>query len=303
MGAGAVGSYYGALLAKTNQDVTFIGRGKRLEALRKNGLKIKSRFGNFELKSVNSADSPAKVGKVDLILFTVKLYDGIKAAKTMKPMTKEDTMILPLQNPDMSRDIEKIIGEGKVFGGTTFVYVAVESPGVISQTSDFQKIVFGELTEKITPRGEKVKELFEKAGVTVVLTNNIQKELWSKQIFIAPMFGIGSLVQTGAGEFRNVPETREILIRAMKEVEALARAKGVDLDKDIVEQKLKFIDNLHPDATTSMQRDVKAGRRSEGEEIFNKLIKTGKEVNVATPVFSFIYGMLKPREIRARKSI
>jgi len=302
MGAGAVGSYYGALLKKAKQDVTFIARGKHLQAMLGRGLKVKSYFGNFNLLKIKATNNPLEVGKVDLIIFTVKLYDTIEAAKAIKPMMGEDTMVLPVQNPDMSKDIEKIVGKGKVFGGTTFVYVAVESPGVVNQTSSFQKIIFGELNGKITKRAKRIKEALERTGAEVILTDNIQKELWSKQVFIAPMFGIGSLVQMGAGDFRSVPETREILVQAMREVEKLAKASGVNLDKNVVKEKLEFIDNLNPKATTSMQRDVKDGGRSEGEEIFSMLIKIGKRRKVSTPVFSFIYGMLRPRELMVRKA-
>jgi 2-dehydropantoate 2-reductase len=301
MGAGAIGCYYGSLLIRTGYDVTLIARGANLQTIKNNGLKIKSYFGNFTLPHVKVTDKPAEVGPVDFIFFTVKTYDSEIAAKAMVPMITDNTGVLGIQNTNMAEKVGKIIGMQHILGGVTYVYSAMESPGVINQTSNFHKIILGEFSGKETLRAKAIFNLFKSATVTTILTNNIQKEIWSKLLFIGPSCGISSVVRTNTGNYREIPEVRKMLICAMKEIEAIAYAKRIKLDKDIVQQKIDFIDGLSFDSTTSMQRDILNNKKSELEELIGFTIQMGKEVNVSTPIHEFIYAALKPREVLVRK--
>lgn len=300
MGAGAVGGYYGALLARAGHDVAFIARGKHLAAMRENGLKVKSFFGDFHLPTVRATDDPGEVGPVDLILFTVKTYDAISAAEMMLPMVGAETAVITMQNMDMSEQVGEIIGFEHILGSVTYVFSAVSEPGVISQTSDFHRIIFGEFSNEITPRAETIRDVLESSGATIVLSDDIQEALWSKLLVISPLGGVSSVVRVPAGGYRDVPESRMMLINAMTELESLARARGVNLDADIVEQKMRFVDGLEPGAITSMQRDVLSGRRSEMEELIGMVCRMAAESGVGAPVYNFIYAALKPGEIRAR---
>src|SRR5882724_5588445 len=142
VGSGAVGSYFGALLSKSGQDVVFIARGQNLVALKENGLTVKSHFGDFTVPKVNATDDPSTVGQVDLIIFTVKTYDTRQAATTMLPMVGPQTAIIPLQNGNMTDLLKEIAGQQAVLGGLAYVFVAREAPGIINQTSNFHRIVF-----------------------------------------------------------------------------------------------------------------------------------------------------------------
>lgn len=301
MGAGAVGSYYGGLLARAGQDVTLITRGPHLHAMREKGLKINSFFGDFEVSSIQATDDPTKVGPVDLILFTVKTYDTDSATEAMSPMIGSNTSVVPLQNANMAERIGRDVGMEHMLGGLTYVYTAREAPGLIRQTSNFHRIVFGEFSGRITPRAEAIRKTLETSGATIILTDDIQKELWSKLLFISPSAGVSSIARLPSGHYRSVPETRALLIEAMSEIEAIARARGVKLDSDIVEQKIKLIDSLEPGAMTSTQRDVMAGRPSEMEELIGMIVIMGKELNLPTPASRFMYAALKPVELKARQ--
>lgn len=301
MGAGAVGGYYGALLARAGQDVTFIARGKHLQAMQEDGLRVKSYFGDFHLRSVQATDDPAGVGPVDLILFTVKTYDAVSAAKDMRPMVGAETAVVAMQNMNMAEQIGEVIGFEHILGSVTYVFSAVQSPGVISQTSDFHRIIFGEFSQEITPRAEAIRDVLETSGATIILSGNIQEALWSKLLLISPMGGVSSVVRVPAGDYRDVPESREMLTNAMKELKSLAQARGVNLDDDIVEQKMQFVDNLEPGAITSMQRDVLSGRQSEMEELVGMVCEMAAESNVPAPTYNFLYAALKPGEMRARE--
>lgn len=302
MGSGALGTYYGALLKKAGQDVFFIARGDHLRALQETGIKIKSFFGNFDVVPIQATDKPEEVGKVDLILFTVKTYDTISAASLMKPMIGNETAVLPLQNMNMTNEIGTLVGMEHMLGGLSYIYVARESPGVINQTSNFHRIIFGELNNEITTRAKMISEVLETSGATIVLTENIQKELWRKLLFISPSCAISSILRLPAGDYREVIETRDLLTNAMREIEIIARSQGVDLDKDIVDQQLKLVDSLAPGATTSMQRDVSSGHRSEFEELVGKVIRMADQAKIQVPTYRFLYAALKPIENKARSS-
>lgn len=301
MGAGALGTYYGALLKKAGQDVTFIARGDHLRALQEKGVKVKSFFGNFDITSIQATERPADVGVVDFILFTVKTYDTTLAASAMSAMIGPETVIVPIQNMSMADEIGALVGMEHMLGGLSYIYVARDAPGIINQTSNFHRIIFGEFSNKITPRAEAIRKILETSGATIVLTENIQKELWNKLLFISPSCAVSSILRLPAGEYRDVAETRDLLTKAMREVEVIARSQAVVLDKDIVDQQLKFIDNLAPGATTSMQRDVAAGRRSEFEELVGKIIRIAEDAGIPVPTYRFLYAALKPVENKARK--
>jgi len=301
VGAGAVGSYYGALLSRSGQDVVFIARGENLAALKSNGLTVKSPLGDFDVPEVNATDNPSDVGYVDLILFSVKTYDTRQAATAMLPMVGPKTAILPLQNGIMTDLLQEIAGQPSVLGGLTYIFVAREASGVIKQTSDFHRIIFGELNGEKTARVEAVRQVLDQSGITVIVPDNITTELWSKFMFISALGAISSIVKLPTGDYRNVPETRDLLARAMKEIQAVAMAKGINFDSDIVEQKLHLVDNLNPQSMTSMQRDVMAGLVSELDELVQAVNAAGSEIGVPTPTYQAIYAMLKPGEIKARQ--
>ena len=301
MGTGGVGGYYGGLLAHSGQHVTFIARGAHLAAIREKGLQVKSVLGDFSVAPAHATDNPAEVGLVDLILFATKTYHTDEAAQAIQPMVGPDTVVLPLQNGvDAAERIGAVIGMGHVLGGATWLSAAIEAPGVIGQYSQFRRIVLGELDGRKTPRAQQVYNVLAATGATVELCDNIQKVLWTKFAFIASVSALGSLTRVTFGEYRNVPETRAVLTEATAEVAAVARAKGVSLDADVVDKTLAFIDGSAPGIKPSMQRDVEAGRPSELESMLGVVVRLGQELGVPTPVMRTAYALLKPSELKAR---
>jgi 2-dehydropantoate 2-reductase len=304
MGTGGVGGYFGGLLARAGEDVTFIARGEHLAALQNGGLHVSSVHGDFDLESVNATDTPSDVGPVDLVLFTVKTYQIEQAAGEMAPLVGPETAILPLQNGvDASERLIRIFGEGPVLGGTCRVVSFVAAPGVIEQKSDFRHITLGELDGPITPRVNDIAAVLEKAGAQVEVTDNIQKARWTKFLFIASFSGVGAAARAPAGEMMACPETRATLVQAFREIEALATASGVTLDPDIVEKTMAFCDNMTPGTTASMQRDIMEGRHSELEAQNGFVARRGAELGVPVPAHTFLYSVLLPQERRARGEV
>ena len=301
VGSGAVGCYYGALLAKSGQDVTFIARGENLTRLKTQGIRMKSHFGDFDLAQVNATDSPVSVGYVDLILFCVKTYATEQAAKSMLPLIGPDTVVMPLQNGNMTELLGEIVGIQHILGGLTYIFVNREAPGVINQTSNFHRIIFGELNGEKSSRAQAIHNVLEQCGVTAILSDDITRELWSKLMFISPIGAVSSIVRLPVGEYRNVPETRALLLNAMKEIDMVAKSKGVNFDSNIVAQKMELVDNLNPQSMTSMQRDIMAGLTSEVEELVQAINVMGNQNGIPTPTYQFMYSVLKPVEVRARQ--
>lgn len=304
MGAGGVGGYYGGLLARTGQDVTFIARGAHLAAIREKGLQIKSVHGDFVISPAQATDNPVEVRPVDLILVAVKTYHTDEAARAIKPMVGPDTAVVSFQNGvDAAERIGAVIGLEHLLGGATWISAAIEAPGVIGQYSQFRRIALGEFSGKNTPRLQAVSDALSRTGATVELSQDISQVLWTKFVFIASVSAIGSLTRVTFGEYRHVPETRVALTEAMREVEAVARARGIALDPDVVEKTLAFIDASAPGIKPSMQRDVEAGKVSELESMIGVVVRLGEQLGVPTPVMRLAYAMLKPRELAAQSSL
>jgi 2-dehydropantoate 2-reductase len=301
MGTGGVGGYYGGLLAQSGQDVTFVARGAHLTAIRGKGLQVKSILGDFVVSPAKATDNPAEIGLVDLVLFMTKTYHTDEAAQAIKPMVGKNTVVLSLQNGvDAAERIGAAIGMEHLLGGATWLSAAIEAPGVIGQYSQFRRIALGEFDGKTTPRLQAVYAALKATDATVELCDNILKVLWTKFVFIASVSMMGSLTRVTFGEYRAVPEARAVLTEALNEVAAVARAKGVTLDADVVAKTLVFIDNSAPNIKPSMQRDVEAGRVSELESMVGIVVRLGAELGVPTPVMQVAYAMLKPGELKAR---
>ena len=301
MGTGGVGGYYGGLLAQQGNEVTFIARGAHLYAIRHDGLTVKSVHGDFKVFPVSATDDPAKVEPVDLVLFSVKTYHTDEAAEAIRPVLGPQTAVLSLQNGvDAGERIGRMIGGEHVIGGATWLSSAVEAPGVIKQISQFRRIVLGELEGGRSERIQSIFEVLNQTGLNVEISENIQKVLWTKFVFISAVSSIGSLTRLPMGDYRSVPESRHLLSSIMQEVEALAHAQGIALEADVVSRSLEFIDNSGPHIKPSMQLDVESGRRTELDSMVGVIGRKGRELGVPTPAADFVYGALLPVELKAR---
>ncbi len=302
MGTGGVGGYYGGLLEKQGHDVTFVARGRHLEVIQQRGLLIKSVHGDFHIRPAKATDNLSSIGTVELVLFCPKTYTTDEAAQQIKPLIGNDTTVMSLQNGiDASERIGAIVGMEYMIGSATWISSTIEKPGVIQQGSQFRRIVLGELDGQMTSRVQAIYDTLLETGITVELSDNILKILWTKFIFISAASGFGSLTRLPMSEYRSVPETRLMISSLMKEVDAVAKAQGITLDIDVVEKSLEFIDNTPPQMKASMQLDVEAGRRSEIEAMIGAIGLKGRMYGVPTPVADLVYASLLPIDMKARR--
>ncbi len=299
MGVGGMGGYYGGLLTKHGHVVSFVARGEHLRAIRANGLQIKSIHGDLIANPAKVTNNASEIGPVDLIIFCTKTYHTDQAAQVIKPLVGPDTTVISLQNGiDAAERIGRVIGPEHLLAGATWISSFVEAPGVIKQVSQFRRVVIGELDGSLTPRLQAAEAAFRETGITVEVSENILKVLWTKFVFISAVSSFGSLTRLPMGDYRSVPETRAKMISLMQEVKALAESLGVTLDADVVEKSMKFIDDNLPHIKPSMQVDVEAGRRTEIESMIGVIGRKGAEKGVPTPVADMVYASLLPVELK-----
>jgi 2-dehydropantoate 2-reductase len=300
-GTGAVGGYFGGRLAQAGEDVVFIARGPQLQALQERGLRVESPRGDFSVHPAQATDDLAQVGTVDAVLVGVKAWQVSQAAEAMRPLVGPDTFVVPLQNGVEAPDqLAAVLGEEHVLGGLCRIVSFLVEPGHVRHAGLEPYVSFGELDDRLSDRAERLRAAFARAGVTAEIPPDIRVAMWGKFLFIAAFSGVGAVTRAPAGVLRTLPETRGMLENAMREVLAVAHARGIALSEESIPDTMALIDGLPSAGTASMQRDIMAGRPSELESQNGALVRLGQEVGVATPLHAFIYHSLTPLEMRAR---
>jgi len=294
MGAGSIGGYFGGMLSLGGNEVTLIARGAHLEAIRRRGLQVITDHGEFTVQC-EATDDPRQAGPVDLVLLTVKTYHNQEAVPAMRPMVGEETTVLCLQNGiDSYQAAAQSLGAGRVLPGAAYVDAGLESPGVVKQTGEVVEIVFGEPDGVDSPRGELISDTLRKAGIPAQLSNDIQRTLWTKFLFIATTAGVMSLSRQTMAQLMPLPEWRQVILGCMREIEAVGRASGVDLDPNIVQDTVDYIEGSLEEMHASMHADIVAGRPLELEALNGAVVRAGKSAGLPTPINDVIYAALKP---------
>ena len=301
VGAGGVGGYFGGRLAAAGVDTTFIVRGATLDALRTRGLRVESIHGDFTVERVQVTDDPSTTGKVDAVLLAVKAWQIPEAAAAAKPMLGPETMVVPLENGmEAPEQIANAVGREHAMGGLCGIVSFIVEPGHIRHTATEPFIMFGELDNARSPRAERLRATLERAGIKADIPIDIHRSMWTKFLFIAPMSGAGALTRVPIGVWRTQPETRAMVTQAVEEVLAVANARGVTLDPNAVAETLARYDNLPPQSTSSLQRDVMEGKPSELDAQLGAVVRMGSAAGVATPICSLLYAALVSQERLAR---
>jgi 2-dehydropantoate 2-reductase len=285
MGSGGVGGYFGARLAKGGADVVFIARGAHLAAMRENGLRVESDAEPIALPKVNVTDDASRIGRVDLILFAVKLWDTVSAAKSLLPLIGPDTGLISFQNGVQKDDmLRPIVGEAALMGGVGYVATVIGKPGVIKQTGAMQRLLFGEFDGRRTQRVEDFLRACLAGGINAEISSDIRREIWQKFVFLVALSGTTASMRMPVGPIRENPLTRQLLLDLMKEVIAVGRAHGVALAEDFAEQRMGFADGLPHDMIASMYHDLKEGKPLELPWLSGGVVDLGAAVGVPTPM-------------------
>jgi 2-dehydropantoate 2-reductase len=300
VGAGGVGGYFGAKLARAGESVVVLARGAHLEAIRRNGLRVRSAVDGEFASKVDAVESFAGQPPVDMVLFCVKSFDTREAAETLRPVLDRDTGVVSLQNGvDNEEILDDVLGTGRALGGAAFVFSTIESPGVIAHTL-LGRIVFGELDGGVSERATRLRDALAAAGVPVELSTDIRRVLWEKYLLISAQAGTTALTRAPIGVIRQTPETWQMYRRIVEELAAVARAAGVSLPSDVVETILKNASALAPTAFSSLHHDLVHGRRLELEALHGHAVRLGERLGVPTPTVFAVYAALKPHAAGSR---
>jgi 2-dehydropantoate 2-reductase len=293
-----VGGYFGAKLARSGQDVSFVARGAHLAAIQERGLQIRSpKLGDFVVHAPAHHD-PARIGPVDLVLFTVKAYDNASALDVLPPLVGDHTVVLTLQNGvDSSDEVATKVGPTKVLGGTTYVATALEAPGLIVQTGVHRSIIFGEVFDqrgKITPRVQSIADVMAPADIAVTPVPDGRVPIWDKFVYLAPFAGFTGAARLPIGPLWKDRQLQEMFYAAAREVAALAAAEGVTLSPDRFDTLTEYMNNIPPTTRSSLLIDLEAGKRIEVEALQGAALRRAERHGIPMPIIATLYAVLRP---------
>ena len=303
-GAGGVGAYFGARLAEVGNEISVVARGAHLDAIRANGLRVDSVFGDMLVRPKVASASAADIGPVDVVLLGVKTWQVAEVATALRPLLGPDTFIVPLQNGVETPDqLAAALGPEHAVGGLCGGFCFIVAPGHIKHIGGITFIKFGELDGEKSERVERLRAEFAAAKVDVEVPDDIRVALWEKFMLVVPFGGVGAVSRAPIGVILKTRQTRGLIESGMREIAAVALAQDVKLSADVVERTLALLDRTTPTGTSSLQRDIGAGKRSELDAWTGAVVRLGTMLGVPTPTHSFLYAALLPLERRARGEI
>ena len=302
-GAGAVGCFFGAALARAGHRVVMIARGQHLQAIARDGIRVETSAGAFRAVPEMVTVDPAAAGNVDAVLLAVKAWQVREAAAGVRPLLAPAGRVLPLQNGvEATQQIDEVLGPGHALMGLARIVCMLTAPGVVRHVALQPTIALGEPSgAPLSPSARALAAALRGSGVTVEEPADMHAALWEKLLFQRAVSGVGAVSRSTIGAMRACPETRALIAQLMEEVHAVGRASGVPLGDDCVARALAFVDALAPQSTASMQRDIIDGKPSELDAIIGVLVRRGEELGVATPGARFVYSSLLPQERFARQ--
>jgi len=293
-GSGGVGGYFGGRLAASGEDVTFIARGAHLAAMQQDGLHIQSPNGNAHIHPVKATDRIESIGQVDVVIFTVKMYDVDAAAATLKPLIGANTVVITLQNGVEAVDmVAKHVGADHVAGGTAYIVIVIDKPGHLRHTTN-QQIVFGERDGSRSARLVAFEEACTRAGFQGTVSANIMRDLWIKFVRLSTWSGMTSVTRSPMGIIRSDQDLLAMMMAAVDESIAVGRAHGIEFPDTLVADTRAMIFGLPPGSKSSMLEDLERGRRLELPWLSGAVVRLGKQKGVPTPIHQFITTVLTP---------
>ena len=288
IGAGGTGGCLGFFLQKAGKDVTLIARGKHLEAIRKNGLTIQKLWDESrETLPVKACTAEEYKEIPDVILVCIKGYSMDETVPTIKKIAGKETVVIPILNIyGTGGRLQKKLPELTVTDGCIYVSANILEPGVILQHGKILRVVFG--ARKPEEETEKMREVAKDMvtdDLEVILSENIRRDAMVKFSYVSPIGAAGLYCNAVAADFQREGEQREMFKALIREIVALSHAMGIEFEEDLVERNLKILASLSPEATTSMQRDVIEGKRSEMDGLVYEVVRMGREYKVSMPKY------------------
>jgi 2-dehydropantoate 2-reductase len=285
IGAGGVGGVFGGELARAGHDVTMFARGSHLDAIRKNGLTIRAPDGEFVAR-VGATDDIADLPEADVAIIAVKSYSLADVIPVVRAAAERGANVVPLLNGVTAADelIRGGVPRSAVLGGLARVSAAKTAPGVVERRSGFQSMVVGELGGGPSERAAAIAAAFSGAGIDARASATMDVELWQKYVFITAMAAVCGLGRAPIGPVRDAPGGRRLIERAVGEVVAVARARGIPLPDDETPRTCAYIDTLPAAMQPSFLLDLEGGGPTELDTLSGAIARFAAEAGIECPV-------------------
>ena len=293
LGLGGVGGYFGGLLAKAyfksdEVEVIFIARGETQKAITESGLKIVTDENEIIVHPKLVSNNPDEIGVLDYLICATKTYDIEESLLSLQKCITPKTVILPLYNGvDAPERIKKIFPENDILQGCVYIISMIVSPGTIRKMGFYEKLFFGSKTVSIA-KLEALQNVLQKAKIESYLVENIEETVWEKFMFISALASATSYLNQNIGSILKKKKSMSVYTELLHEIEAVARAKGLQLPKDIVNQTIIKLEKSPKEATSSMHRDLLADRNTEVTSLTQFVVNEGLKYGVATPLYEKI---------------
>jgi len=295
IGAGGVGGYFGAKLARVGNEVAFVARGAHLAAMRATGLTVESGGGAIVLRNVAATDDPASLAPVDVVMFCVKLWDVERAAAQIAPLVSRGGVVVPFQNGiDSVPILQRQLGAASVLGGAAYIAASIRVPGIVAHVGSMARLRIGAFDDALRPKAQAFVDACRSAGIDVELAADIRRAIWEKFVFLSAFSGATCLARQPIGPIRSDSDLRATLASAMREATSVARSQGVDFPDDFVDRQMRAADGLPAEMRSSMLNDLAAGHRLEAPWLCGRVAQLAAQAGIAAPVNATMYAALKP---------
>ncbi len=299
MGAGALGSVFGGMLAQAGEDVVLIGRKPHMEAVSQRGLRITGIFGEHHVK-VRAVTSPPEEEQ-DLVILTVKSYDTATATRDALPLVGRETIFIPIQNGlGNIETVVEVIGRERVLGGMAIFGAVMREPGWVEVTVMASETLVGEIDGGISKRAERIADLFSRAGIPTKASPHIMRDVWMKAFYNIALNPLSAVLGVPYGYLSDNKDARSLVEKLVFEAVEVARKKGeVEIRAEEYLETL-WRDKLPPtrEHTSSMLQDIQRGRRTEIGHLNGAIVRMGREAGIPTPYNEAVTRIVRALENR-----
>ena len=288
IGAGGTGGSIAAWLSAAGKKVDVIARGAHLAAIRENGLVVETTHRGTFAVPVNAWDMEHYSGTPDVIFLCVKGYSVQECIPFIRRVAGKETVVIPILNGiDVGGSIQPLLPELLVTDGCIYIASEIKAPGTLLMNGDVFRVFFGvRRAEEYRPVLEQVARDLAESGIEGGLTDRIRRDALQKFSFVSPMAACGLYYDVRAEQMQQPGAPRDAFVALVREVQALAAAMDITFAVDLVENNLQILDGLAPGASTSLKRDVDAGRPSELDTLIFRVVRLGRELGVETPWYA-----------------
>ncbi len=302
-GAGALGSGIGGMLACAGQTVTFLGRPKHMEAVKKSGLDISGIWGCHHTNTIQTAASPTEITESqDIVLVTVKSFHTAEMIESLQKAFRPDTLFVSLQNGVGNEEIiEQAVGPDRTIGGMVIIGFELNEPGKVQVTVQADSVRLGRLDGAACPAADGLAALFQEASIPCESVQNIQSYLWAKVLYNSALNPLGAILQVPYGDL-TAPDSWSIIKSIIAEAFACLDAEGIQTFWKTPNAYLAYLKGTQVPATAahhaSMLYDIKRGSQTEIDFINNAIVDLGEKHSIHCPVNRTLVSIIKSLENR-----